>query len=84
MTADAAHAWKQWHEVGGVRDFDPAAPAREALRGIEATPRDPRWSVPGRFTPYDEDRAVRVETRTDGRAAWASAGSRPSPRPGRS
>ncbi|GGX50340.1 DUF1684 domain-containing protein [Streptomyces fructofermentans] len=50
----------------GVRDFDPDAPARRAFRGIEATPYDPRWSVPGRFTPYDRDRTVRVAN-ADGR-----------------
>jgi uncharacterized protein (DUF1684 family) len=50
----------------GVRDFDPASETRRAYRGIEATPFDPRWSVPGRFTPYGEDRTVRVEN-ADGR-----------------
>ncbi|MGW7419141.1 DUF1684 domain-containing protein [Streptomyces sp. NPDC054813] len=49
--------------VWGVRDYDPAAPARSTFLGIDATPYDPRWSVPGRFTPYDEDRrTVRVDT----------------------
>ena len=52
--------------VWGIRDFDPDAPARVAFRGIEATPYEPRWSVPGRFTPYAEDRTVRVEN-ADGR-----------------
>ncbi|MFD9002924.1 DUF1684 domain-containing protein [Streptomyces sp. NPDC059582] len=50
----------------GVRDFDPDAGTRRRFRGIEATPYDPRWSVPGRFTPYGEDRVVRVEN-ADGR-----------------
>ncbi|MEU6104776.1 DUF1684 domain-containing protein [Streptomyces flaveolus] len=51
----------------GVRDFDPAAEARRAFRGIVATPYDPRWSVPGRFTPYDTGRrSVRVPN-ADGR-----------------
>ncbi|MFH8977477.1 DUF1684 domain-containing protein [Streptomyces sp. NPDC017890] len=51
----------------GVRDFDPAAEARRAFRGIAATPYDPRWSVPGRFTPYDAgQRSVRVPN-ADGR-----------------
>jgi uncharacterized protein len=59
--------------VWGVRDFDPASPAREAFRGIEATPYDPRWSVPGRFTPYDEDRTVRVEN-ADGRTRGLGLG----------
>ncbi|MEU6376161.1 DUF1684 domain-containing protein [Streptomyces sp. NPDC046909] len=52
--------------VWGVRDFDPGSEARRGFRGIDATPYDPRWSVPGRFTPYDEDRTVRVEN-ADGR-----------------
>ncbi|MFF6993926.1 DUF1684 domain-containing protein [Streptomyces sp. NPDC008313] len=53
-------------QVPGVRDFDPAAPARKAFKGIEATAYDPRWSVPGHFTPYGESRTVRVEN-ADGR-----------------
>ncbi|MEU4656573.1 DUF1684 domain-containing protein [Streptomyces sp. NPDC023723] len=53
--------------VWGVRDFDPAAEARRAFRGIEATPYDPRWSVPGRFVAYGGGaRAVRVPN-ADGR-----------------
>ncbi|WP_371672493.1 DUF1684 domain-containing protein [Streptomyces sp. NBC_00289] len=52
--------------VWGVRDFDPASAARRAFLGIDATPYDPRWSVPGRFTPYAEHRTVRVEN-ADGR-----------------
>ncbi|MET8571378.1 DUF1684 domain-containing protein [Streptomyces sp. NPDC004783] len=51
----------------GVRDFDPAAGTRHAFRGIAATPYDPRWSVPGRFTPYGSGpRSVRVPN-ADGR-----------------
>ncbi|OII62093.1 DUF1684 domain-containing protein [Streptomyces sp. CC77] len=49
-----------------VRDFDPDAPARHVFTGIEATPYDPRWVVPGRYRPYGEVRAVRVEN-ADGR-----------------
>ncbi|MGW5610382.1 DUF1684 domain-containing protein [Streptomyces sp. NPDC003753] len=52
--------------VWGVRDYDPAAPARRDFRGIDATPYDPRWSVEGHFTPYGESRTVRVEN-ADGR-----------------
>jgi uncharacterized protein (DUF1684 family) len=48
--------------VWGVRDYDPAAETRRAFRGIDATPYDPDWSVPGRFTPYDDRRTVRVDT----------------------
>ncbi|GAA4000674.1 DUF1684 domain-containing protein [Streptomyces plumbiresistens] len=59
--------------VWGVRDFDPASAARRAFRGIEATPYDPRWAVPGRFTPYGEDRTVRVEN-ADGRARGLGLG----------
>ncbi|MGW2226213.1 DUF1684 domain-containing protein [Streptomyces formicae] len=43
-----------------VRDFDPDAPARRAFTGIDATAYDARWAVPGRFTPYGEDRTVTV------------------------
>ncbi|WP_405815330.1 DUF1684 domain-containing protein [Streptomyces sp. NBC_01390] len=50
----------------GVRDFDPAAETRTAFKGVEVTPYDPRWSVPGRFTPYDGRRTVRVAN-ADGR-----------------
>ncbi|MFC8917194.1 DUF1684 domain-containing protein [Streptomyces sp. NPDC057116] len=49
-----------------VRDFDPAAPARRAFRGIEATPYDARWVVPGAYRPYAAERTVRVEN-ADGR-----------------
>ncbi|MFI7501984.1 DUF1684 domain-containing protein [Streptomyces sp. NPDC049687] len=52
--------------VWGVRDFDPGAAARRLFRGVEATPYQARWSVPGRFTPYGEDRTVRVPN-ADGR-----------------
>ncbi|MFE9453177.1 DUF1684 domain-containing protein [Streptomyces sp. NPDC006739] len=52
--------------VWGVRDYDPAAAARRAFQGIDATPYDPAWAVPGRFTPYDDTRTVRVDT-ADGR-----------------
>ncbi len=52
--------------VWGVRHYDPAAPARRSFKGIDATPYDPRWSVEGHFTPYGEDRTVRVEN-ADGR-----------------
>jgi uncharacterized protein (DUF1684 family) len=43
-----------------VRDYDPDSAARRAFRGVETTPYDPRFSVPGRFTPYDMWRIVRV------------------------
>ncbi|MFE9094800.1 DUF1684 domain-containing protein [Streptomyces sp. NPDC007264] len=49
-----------------VRDYDPAAPARRAFKGIHATPHDPRWSVEGHLTPYGERRTVHVEN-ADGR-----------------
>ncbi|MFH9725000.1 DUF1684 domain-containing protein [Streptomyces sp. NPDC017254] len=49
-----------------VRDFDPGSEARSAFRGIEATPHDERWVVPGVFRPYEEARSVRVEN-ADGR-----------------
>ncbi|MYU22755.1 DUF1684 domain-containing protein [Streptomyces sp. SID8352] len=60
--------------VWGVRDFDPASGARRAFRSIEATAYDPRWSVPGRFTPYgDGDRSVRVPN-ADGRRRGLALG----------
>ncbi|MQS34847.1 DUF1684 domain-containing protein [Streptomyces katsurahamanus] len=49
-----------------VRDFDPHAAARSAFQGIEATPYDPRWALPGRFRPYPEQLSVRVRS-ADGR-----------------
>ncbi|MEV6117187.1 DUF1684 domain-containing protein [Streptomyces sp. NPDC052109] len=52
--------------VWGVRVYDPASEARRGFHGIEATPYDPRWSVPARFTPYDDTRTVRVGN-ADGR-----------------
>ncbi|WP_369388345.1 DUF1684 domain-containing protein [Streptomyces sp. CG1] len=52
--------------VWGVRVYDPEAEARRAFKGIVATEYDPRWSVPGRFTPYDDPRTVRVDN-ADGR-----------------
>ncbi|MER5915555.1 DUF1684 domain-containing protein [Streptomyces sp. NPDC001982] len=52
--------------VWGVRDYDPQAEARRTFRGIDATPYAAGWSVPGRFTPYDATRTVRVGN-ADGR-----------------
>jgi uncharacterized protein (DUF1684 family) len=52
--------------VWGVRDFDPESAARRAFPGVRATPYASRWSVPGRFTPYDAGRTVRVPN-ADGR-----------------
>ncbi|MCX4777426.1 DUF1684 domain-containing protein [Streptomyces sp. NBC_01264] len=56
-----------------VRVFDPAAPGRAAFTGIEATPYDPAYAVPGRFTPYGEDRTVQVEN-ADGRVRGLGLG----------
>lgn len=50
----------------GVRDFDPAAETRTAFKGDAVTPYDGHWSIPGRFTPYDRVRSVRVAN-ADGR-----------------
>ncbi|MFH9014254.1 DUF1684 domain-containing protein [Streptomyces sp. NPDC017943] len=53
--------------VWGVRDYDPDSPARRAFGGLRVTSYDPRWAVPGRFTPYDAGgRTVRVPN-ADGR-----------------
>jgi uncharacterized protein len=49
-----------------VRNFDPDSPARKAFRGIETTGYDARWTLPGRFRPYQEHRSVRIE-HADGR-----------------
>ncbi|MFJ6182815.1 DUF1684 domain-containing protein [Streptomyces sp. NPDC092295] len=49
-----------------VRAFDPESAARRAFRGIEATPYDRDWTLPGRFRPYEASRTVRVEN-ADGR-----------------
>lgn len=49
-----------------VRDFDPGARTRRAFRGVEVTPYDERWVVPGVFRPYGETRDVRVGN-ADGR-----------------
>ncbi|MFB7499945.1 DUF1684 domain-containing protein [Streptomyces sp. NPDC056161] len=60
--------------VWGVRDYDPDAATRRAFRGIDATPYDPRWSVPGRFTPYDTARTVRVDNADGVRRGLGLAG----------
>ncbi|MFF4323951.1 DUF1684 domain-containing protein [Streptomyces sp. NPDC001568] len=49
-----------------LRAYDPAAPARRAFPGIEATAYDPDFALPGRFRPYGEDRTVQVAN-VDGR-----------------
>lgn len=49
-----------------VRDFVTAAPARRTFTGIEATPYDERWVVPGSCRPYAAERSVRVQN-ADGR-----------------
>ncbi|MCX5379192.1 DUF1684 domain-containing protein [Streptomyces sp. NBC_00091] len=49
-----------------VRVYDPAAAARRAFGGIEATPYDPAHALPGHFRPYPERRTVQVEN-ADGR-----------------
>lgn len=60
--------------VWGVRDYDPGAGARRAFRGIDATPYDPRWSVPGRFTPYDGTRTIRLRNADGAERGFALAG----------
>ncbi|MFG2879983.1 DUF1684 domain-containing protein [Streptomyces sp. NPDC048337] len=49
-----------------VRVFDPDTEARRDFAGIEATPYDPAFVLPGRFRPYEEYRTVQVEN-ADGR-----------------
>ncbi|BAC74262.1 hypothetical protein AQJ43_17445 [Streptomyces avermitilis] len=70
--------------VWGVRDFDPASAARRAFKGIEASSYDPRWSVPGRFTSYGENRTVRVENADGRERGLVSAANSSSPWPDRS
>ncbi|MFB7978209.1 DUF1684 domain-containing protein [Streptomyces vinaceus] len=56
-----------------VRVFDPGSAARRAFAGIEATPYDPDFVLPGRFRPYGEDRTVQVAN-ADGRARGLGLG----------
>lgn len=56
-----------------VRVFDPDSKARAAFTGIEATPYDPAFALPGHFRPYGEDRTVQVEN-ADGRARGLGLG----------
>ncbi|MEU3406324.1 DUF1684 domain-containing protein [Streptomyces sp. NPDC006670] len=56
-----------------VRTYDPGSAARRAFRGIEATPYDPAFALPGRFRPYGEERTVQVEN-ADGRARGLGLG----------
>ncbi|WP_434588271.1 DUF1684 domain-containing protein [Streptomyces sp. A5-4] len=51
-----------------VRVFDPQSPARRAFADIEAGPYDEKWSLPGRFRPYDEGRTTIQVENADGRA----------------
>ncbi|GAA3369530.1 DUF1684 domain-containing protein [Streptomyces sannanensis] len=43
-----------------VRVWDPRAETRRTFAGIEATPYDEAWAVPGVFRPYTEEHTVRV------------------------
>jgi uncharacterized protein (DUF1684 family) len=49
-----------------VRVWDPQSAARRSFGGIEATPYDEKWALPGLFRPYGESRTVRVPN-ADGR-----------------
>ncbi|MES9522692.1 DUF1684 domain-containing protein [Streptomyces capoamus] len=60
--------------VWGVRVYDPGSAARQAFRGIEAKPYDPRWSVPGRFIPYDATRTIRLGNADGRERGFALAG----------
>ncbi|MFF5706299.1 DUF1684 domain-containing protein [Streptomyces sp. NPDC012794] len=59
----------QW----AVRVYDPEAAARRAFAGIEATPYDPAFVLPGRFRPYPGPRTVQVGN-VDGRARGLGLG----------
>ncbi|MEV7525657.1 DUF1684 domain-containing protein [Streptomyces sp. NPDC091371] len=56
-----------------VRVFDPGSEARRAFAGIEATPYDPAFALPGRFKPYGEQRTVQVDN-ADGQARGLGLG----------
>ncbi|MFD3543657.1 DUF1684 domain-containing protein [Streptomyces sp. NPDC058662] len=56
-----------------VRVFDPGSPARRAYAGMEASPYDPAFALPGRFRRYAQDRTVQVEN-ADGRARGLDLG----------
>lgn len=49
-----------------VRVYDPAAPARAAFAGIAAHPYDASWTLPARFTAYEDPQVVQVDN-ADGR-----------------
>ncbi|MEV0093111.1 DUF1684 domain-containing protein [Streptomyces sp. NPDC050738] len=49
-----------------VRVWDPRSEARRSFAGIEATPYDERWVLPGLFRPYAQSRTVQVPN-ADGR-----------------
>lgn len=49
-----------------IRVWDPGSGARQAFAGIEATPYDESWVLPGLFRPYPERRTVPVPN-ADGR-----------------
>lgn len=56
-------------ERGGryvVRVRDPRSPLRLQYPGNPAFPADPRWAVPGRFTPFDQPRPTEVPGAFDG------------------
>ncbi|UUU42738.1 DUF1684 domain-containing protein [Streptomyces sp. NBC_00162] len=59
----------QW----AVRVFDPDSEARRAFAGMEASPYDPAFRLPGQFCPYGQDRTVQVEN-ADGRARGLGLG----------
>ncbi|MCT9820971.1 DUF1684 domain-containing protein [Microbacterium sp. W1N] len=61
---DGAHA---------LRVFDPEAPGRLALTGIESFPADDAWRVRGRFTPAPDGATVTVRS-VDGHERVAPAG----------
>ncbi|MEV8306422.1 DUF1684 domain-containing protein [Streptomyces flavidovirens] len=50
-----------------IRVFDPESPARRAFAGMEVTPYDAKWALPGRFRPYAEGRTTLQIENADGR-----------------
>lgn len=53
------------HHVA-LRVRDPQSPTRAAFTGVPAHPLSAHWVVEGRFTPYDQPRAIDVDTVIDG------------------
>lgn len=70
-TARVAHGTRRLlvmcrEDLWAVRVYDPESAARREFTGIRVFDHDPRWSLPGRYRPYERDRRITVEN-ADGR-----------------